>query len=340
MGRYTGAQPSSLVSVVSAAERAAKPLHEQLYDSSRRFAQIAMQNYLDGDMAMFFVHAGTALEQLAKTYLASLEPTLIADARSFDSLLHASGKGRHARSPRNRMKTITVSVALERCGQILPAIANLKNDLLPLLDARNGSIHVGDVDDAEKTRMLIPYLRASEQLLGEGGHDEKDYWGEYGDVVDARVAEQTEATAARVLEALTAARLRFDSKYGHLEEDIRRAVLQAITDGYAPEKYYQQFIECPACATECLDSGSIEVGWEPDYDVVDGEAVLTTSPNAVVTFYPGQLECRACELFLDGEEELDAAEVGFSWQLDDVNSEDFYHELVDEEDYDYGAYSS
>lgn len=306
-----------------------KPLRTQLYESSEKFACLAMQDYLDGEMGSFFVHAGTALEQLSKAYLASIDPTLVADGRSFDSILHASGKGRHARIPANRMKTITIGEALDRCGQIVPAVKNLREDLRPLIDARNGAIHVGDVDDTEKVRMLVPYLRASRQLLGEGGYDEDQYWGEFKKVVDLRVAKQTEAAIARAQEAMTAALLRFQQKYGHLGEDVQPAVLRAIEESYSPAKYDEQLVGCPVCPTVGLAWGSTEVEWQADWDYADGESYIAGG-YPEVTFFPGGFVCRACELELDGEEELAAAGIETSWELEDVDAADFYDDEYEE----------
>jgi hypothetical protein len=87
-----------------------------------RFSRMALRDYLATDWTMFFVHSGTGLEQLAKAYLASFHPSLIADGKSFDSLLHACGRGGHARTPREAMRTIGAAEAISRCGQILPRL--------------------------------------------------------------------------------------------------------------------------------------------------------------------------------------------------------------------------
>lgn len=286
-----------------------------------------MRDYLDGEMAGFCAHAGTALEQLAKAYLASFDPTLVVDGRSFDSLLHACGKGRHARVPASLMKTITMDEALKRCGQILPVIENLRGDLQRLIDARNGAIHVGAVEESEKLKMLVPFLHASRHLLGEGGFDDR-YWGEFDDVVELRVAEVTEAAVVAVKEAMIGARLRFEARFGHLGADVLPPVLRAVEAGYSPDKYEQQLIDCPVCSTLGLASGSIDVDWRPDWDHADGEDYIA-GVYPVVTFFPGDFECRACGLKLDGEAELDAAGMDISWLLDDVDTADFAGDLYD-----------
>lgn len=298
-------------------------LREQLILSSTRFAGLAVRDYLEGRMTDFFVHSGTSLEQLAKAYLASFDPTLVVDGRSFDSLLHASGHGRHSRLPLARMRTISANEALERCGKILPSVANLLEDLRPLVDARNGAIHVGHVDDAEKGRMLLVYLRASRQLLGEGGWSDSDYWGEFGEFVARRVAEESEAAEARVEEAVTAARLRFAEKYAHLADAIRPAVLRALEESNSPSGYDEQRVECPVCGTLGQASGSTDVEWEADFDVDEFGDAYPVGAYPIVTFVPAHFYCKACELELDGQEEILLGGIEESWQLDDVNPADF-----------------
>src|SRR4051794_32538761 len=117
-------------------------LDEQLRSSATRFAQSALRAFLGEDATVFMLHAATALEQLAKAFLASMHGTLIA-ANDFDSLLHAAGHSSHARKPRSRMRTITGQDALDRAGRLIPALENLKPSLQLLLYVRNGVVHAG-----------------------------------------------------------------------------------------------------------------------------------------------------------------------------------------------------
>jgi hypothetical protein len=62
-----------------------------LFGMSCRFCASALEDYERGDKEFFLVHAGVAVT-LAKAYLASLTPTLVAEG-DFDSLPHASPRG-------------------------------------------------------------------------------------------------------------------------------------------------------------------------------------------------------------------------------------------------------
>jgi hypothetical protein len=69
--------------------------------------------------------------------------------------------------------------------------------------------------------------------------------------------------------------------------------------------------------------GSFDVDWQPEWEL--DEEGQPWSPGAVfvATFRPGTLECRACGLVLDGEDELRAADIPESWQIEEANPGDY-----------------
>jgi hypothetical protein len=146
--------------------REVPPLKESLVSGATKFLRMAVRDHLDGDASGFFIHAGTGLEQLVKAYLASIDPVLVVDGKDFDSLLHASGRGRHAEIPLTRMRTITMNEALIRCGRILPSLRNLSGDLALLTAARNGAIHAGLVAKEDEEASYVALLKSVRQILG------------------------------------------------------------------------------------------------------------------------------------------------------------------------------
>jgi len=140
-----------------------------------------------------------------------------------------------------------------------------------------------------------------------------EFWGDLLDVVDARVAESAEAATIRALEKMAAARAAFEARFGSLGSDVRGALLLGIAASYAPSKYDQALLDCPACSTPALVDAAISVDWEPDWDYADGESYIAGFyPD--VTIFPRTLKCRACGLNLEGEPELAAARVPRSWK--------------------------
>jgi hypothetical protein len=301
----------------------ATPISDELRDSAAEFPQSALRAYLNQDHAVFLLHAATALEHTSKAFLASIHGSLIA-ASDFDSLLHLCGRSSHTRTPRTRMKTITVQESLTRAGQLVPALENLKKSLQLLVWVRNGVVHAGQVE--RDVDILIPFLRACDYLLAElPDSDRSAFWGASLEIVDARLSESTDAAKVRAVDPLAAARRRFAERYAGMEDTVREAVIASIEESYVPEKYQQTLLTCPACKNLALAHGSYDVEWEPDWDYSDGQ-VWMAGAVATVRFAPGTVECRVCDLVLDGEAELQAAGVPGSWELDnaDVDPSDFY----------------
>jgi hypothetical protein len=305
-------------------------LSAALATSASRFAQSGLRADLDRDDAVCLLHIATALEQLAKAFLASLHGSLIAAPKDFDSLLHVANHSRHARRPPSRMRTITMSEALVRAGQILPAIENLRPSLTLLSDIRNGIVHAGQLEKDETPTVLVPFIAACDHLFAELPQpDRQTFWGEYEELVDVRISESSKADKVLVTEAITRARLEFEQRFSALDVATRRAVLSGIEKTYAPTRYEETLVGCPACDTPCLAHGSFDVDWEPEWEIGDEGEPYSPGAYPVVMFRPGGLECHACGLSLDGEGELRAASISESWQLDDVDPDDLMRAELD-----------
>jgi hypothetical protein len=305
-------------------------LSDELCSAAASFAQSSLRARLDGESMVYLLHAATALELLAKSFLASIHGSLIA-GDDFDSLLHGCSQSRHARKPRSRMRTITIGEALKRVGQVLPPIDNLRQSLQLLADVRNGVVHAGQLEQGAEEAVLVPFLKACDYLVGGMAESDRErLWGDLLSMVDARLSESIKAAELATTEALTVAHLAFDRRYGSLDSTVRDAVLSGVESAYDVTKYEEDLVDCPACSRRALTRGSYDVEWEADYDVADGEGYIA-GVYPVVTYSPGHLDCRVCGLELDGEEQLSAAGVPASWQIEDAEPQDFYD--ADEDDW-------
>jgi hypothetical protein len=294
-------------------------LQDDLYSSAERFGRSALRAFLDEDWPIFLLHAATPLEQLTKAYLASLNQSLVA-ASDFDSLLHACGLGKNAQRPSMLMRTITVTQALDRAGQVLPALKNLRSELTLLADVRNGVVHAGRVQGSAAETILVPALKACDELLAAMNVERGQFWADLTEVVDARLSESAKAAEIRATEAIASARREFDNRYAAMEPEMRKAVLKVVREGYQREGFEHDFVDCPSCGEPALARGTVDVDWEPDFDRGDfGETIIVGAYPENVTFFPNRLECRACGLRLEGLDELLAAGIERSWRLLDVD---------------------
>ena len=296
----------------------------QLRSLAAQFAQSGLRARLDQEWAVHQLHIATALELLAKAKLASLHGSLIAAKGDFDSLLHLSDHPRHAKQPPDRIRTITITDALLRVGQVVPSVENLRSELKYLADVRNGIVHAGHLSSDAQDRVLHPFITACDLLLDDMEASRQDFWGEYVELIDTHRAQSVKAAEVDVAEAITLARMAFAERFAELDEPTRKAILTSIVEGYAPEKYEQNLYDCPACGTIALVHGSHDFDWEPDWEVGDDGLPWSPGASLTVTFRPGTLECRACGLVLDGQDQLMAAEVPESWEIEDADPMDFY----------------
>ena len=133
---------------------------------------------------------------------------------------------------------------------------------------RNGVVHAGLVDSTAHESVLDPFLRACDHLLAAMPEPGRGvFWGELEDLVDVRLSESARAAELLVAEAITAARLVFNERFSPLDGATRKAVLAWIRESYAPTKYEQTLITCPACSQDALVSGSYDVDWEPEWEI-------------------------------------------------------------------------
>jgi hypothetical protein len=211
------------------------------------------------------------------------------------------------------MRTINATVSIRRAARFVPPIENLQPQLEILTEARNGVAHLAHARQADELR--VPFLKASEYLRVSLELDRYEYWGEFVTLVDAALEESAQEAKIRAANAVAAGRVEFQNRYGHLDRDARLGVIHAIEAGYDVDAYEEQLVGCPACESPAYVSGACETRWEPGDE--------HTHESFIGTFFPGFLRCRVCDLELDGEDQLRAAGIDESWDIE-VDPADFY----------------
>ena len=158
--------------------------------------------------------------------------------------------------------------AIERAGRFVPTVVALVPSLELLVLVRNGVAHLGEATADDGDDVLVPYLKASEELRGALDLDREAYWGEFVELVDSALKENVEKARLRAESALAIARQEFEKRFGALDEPTRTAMLRVVENN--PEKYDEQLIDCPACGTQALVFGSVKVEFDEDWDYHEG----------------------------------------------------------------------
>jgi hypothetical protein len=79
-----------------------------------------------------------------------------------------------------------------------------KNDLVALVEMRDGSIHAARNDEVEE-RVLIAFIQHVDAILSDLHRDRGRFWDDYAEVVDALLADATDKLVYRVSVKIAAA---------------------------------------------------------------------------------------------------------------------------------------
>jgi hypothetical protein len=303
--------------------------------SGQKFARSAVNAYISEDWVIFGLHAGVALELLAKAYLSSLHPSLIVEG--VDSLLYACQVPGHVLAPLRAFRTISASEAMSRCGRILPTLTNLtRGELSLIIDVRNGVAHLGQVDQTLASRALAPFVTACDELLGAMSEEAAEFWAEGHAFLEKHLASYRRQAVERVNARLKQARKVFGDRFKNLDDKAKTTLIVSIVQAYEHSGYGRQLFDCPVCGNLALETGTYDFEWTvPEGADSDDPEVWEHEAYPEVTFYPAGLRCQVCGLALNGPDEMEAAGLPPDWIIpqEDVRPEDFIPDYEDEDIY-------
>jgi len=295
-------------------------MHNSLFNSAKLFNLRALKDHLDGNLEQSLVGLATAAELIGKSHLASIHPSLTVDMKDFDSLLHAVGQGNHSRRLPTDIRTVPASEVYKRCSQLIPKLQDFEKELNLLAQIRNGIVHCGICGSQLAARVLTPYLKYIEILLKERDIPLVKYFDEYYDFAIEALSDSSKSTRLEVQEELLKAKVRFEARFGGLDNNMEKKILKAYAANQSLTKLEDAYTQCPVCGNEGVASGDYDVNWEFDYDR-DGNKECG---YPIVTLNATSFYCLFCGLLLQSSEELEIAGIETQFQLDDVDASDFY----------------
>jgi hypothetical protein len=271
-------------------------LRKSLLDTARHHAQIALRDFTkDGnEMAISALHAGIAVEHMAKGYLSSLHPVLLAEKGcDMDTLLHLVGKGELAKSAPYTIKTIGGIEACRRARNFCPEFRFSEQADGLIFSVRNSVGHLGLGADIRKAIRIM--VRLVEPLLDAVDYNRARFWGNRLSTVDMLQDENIDELQAILQMKYDAARDFLEASFSGLEP-VEQATVKAIMakSSHSSSDYDKPYL-CPVCGAQ---------GWlicSREYGVIDDEIVFN-EPIA----YPFHFECRVCNLDLE-DAEIEAA---------------------------------
>jgi CxxC-x17-CxxC domain-containing protein len=239
------------------------------------------------DARKFAMAAGSAVEQLAKSVLCSIHPTLI--ATDLHTQLNFLGLPELSPTRGKPLRTIGAKDAIEGCRSILPFVPANLDALRRLSEDRNAAAHLGvgeaGIDDGGLATLhgfvnaCATFLRLDADELAPG----------FGDAIRAKCTPVDTLPLRIVCRICEAAR--------HYRELAERFPEVCATHAYGDEPADTVCVVCPACGRQTRVGEAQQVvveqrgGWRVDVKRVIIERLL----------------CPRCKLLLNGDEELAAA---------------------------------
>jgi hypothetical protein len=262
------------------------------------------------------------LELLARSALASISPTLLAEPdRDQKNLLHALNRGSE-RTPRKSISTVQV---FSLCCTLFPNFT--KDDFtasMALINRRNEELHSGAAAFAEypPSQWLGGFYRACTLLSAAMGENLINLFGkEEAKAASEILTENQKEVKKSVEKSIASHREVFAEKSA---DDRKKAAAEAAKLGEKLAMLQHHRVTCPAC--KCVATvqgrpfGKEHISNKDDMIVVR-QAVVPTS-----------FACSACELKLEGYAQLDAAGLGGHYQRKTTFSPEEYYGLINPDD--------
>ncbi|MET7761700.1 hypothetical protein ABZS71_06550 [Streptomyces sp. NPDC005393] len=267
---------------------------ESFLEGAKKAAHRAMDDHGRGEYDEFALHAGVAIERLAKAVLVSKNPIYIVEVKgnsnsNTDMLFHMGG---HRRA--KKVRTIGASEAISRLRAL--DVLSPDKELDTLIDVRNGVAHAGSGDEA---KAFLPTLaKTVETLLKDLGGSLNAFWGRWTIAARMAVDNKRSKVYRDVQVRIKQAKHRYDDRFSDLPEHLQQHLkieqlrLDVFRVGLTGSGIQIESREkCPACG-----SGA---------HVLSANQGTEESPHFTVI----ALRCSMCYLRLATRDELEAAGV-------------------------------
>ena len=299
---------------------------DPLWAKAKLFFERAFEQ--SADDAQYGLWCSFGLELLARTALAAVSPTLLAEPdRDHQNLLHALGKGPRLTAP----KSIAVSQVFAQCQGLFASFT--KEDFvasMALINRRNAELHSAEAafDSYPSKHWLPSFYHSCSSLVEALGENLESLLGVEQARIAVEVLQQTkDGAVGRVKAAIAAYKRVFDEKTPDERQDAVEAAA-THTAKLVYERHHQ--VNCPACESDAVVEG----------DAFGPEKLAHEDDNIVVrqSVSPRIFHCFACGLKLTGYAELDAADLGGTYTRRTTFSPGDYYGLIDPETADMSEY--
>lgn len=272
---------------------------ESFLEGAKKAAHRAMDDHGRKEYDEFALHAGVAVEKLAKALLVSKSPMYLAEMRNnnTDMLLYFGGDLDEIGL--DKVRTVGAKEAVGRLRRMKILLPDSDLDLL--IELRNGAAHTSP-DSTVAKGMISPLARTIETLLNELGKPLDEFWERWTDAVKNAVNEQEDQLFRDVQLRITQARHAFEDRFVGLPAEVKDGALKA------PQPRKEEWFARPM---EIRDKGRLVLKTSGgDCPACGGQGLLTFEPvrySATETmFSPNGFGCYLCTFEVNGRDEMAA----------------------------------
>lgn len=271
---------------------------DALWSKAKLYMGRAIVEQRDGPLFPFW--CSLALEFLARSALAIISPTLLAEPdRDMKNLLYALGKG----PPSKGAKSINAVLVFELCKQLVPGFGPEEKELCEALsNRRNEELHSGGMpfEIFKTSDWLSKFYATAAVLLKFQKRELKDLLGKKEAAAAMTMIEAfKQEVSGKVKKSVHAHKTIFDEK-----PEKRQAELLAKSAAAAKEKtaHGGHGVICPACGAKSWVIGDSISHQETRFE---GDRIVER-----ISVLPTSFTCISCGLSLSGHSELQAAGLG------------------------------
>ncbi|MFK4096735.1 hypothetical protein [Streptomyces anthocyanicus] len=275
--------------------------YEGFFQGSKKAAHRAMDDHGRAEYDEFALHAGVAVERLAKAVLVSKNPIYIAEIRNADMMLHLGG---HLQMVESKVRTVGAKDAIARLRRIGVLDADPQLDLL--IEMRNGAAHASP-DSTKAREMISPLAQTIETLLGDLDMPLDAFWERWTDALRAAVNEQEDEILREIQLRVTHARHAFEDRFVGLPPEIKERALKG-----PPSKPVKRGIEEIAIKGAGVIALKTTGGVCP---ACGGQGYLTfereraDDDNGKSRYFANAFDCYLCSFMVSGPVEMAAFRV-------------------------------
>ncbi|MBP6056661.1 MAG: hypothetical protein KAZ91_01985 [Candidatus Fonsibacter sp.] len=295
---------------------------EPLFTKAKLYFEKAYDE--DKEESYFGLWCALGLELLARSAIAKVSPTLLAEPdRDHQNLLHALGLG-SVKSPRKSIATINV---LSLCQSLITDFteADFKT-ASAVINRRNEEVHSGAAAFEEyPTQQWIAGFYKCCQILCEFQDETLNslFGGEIEKEAKLILTEVEESVIGKTKSLIAAHSKVFEVKAPKRIEELKE---EARKNGDKLSYRGHHRVECPSC--KCTATIFGEPYGKQNVENKEDEIVVRQS------ILPTKFSCTACELNLNGFTSLKAAGIGNHYTRRNKYSPEEYYDMINPDDYD------